>query len=137
MMSRFDRNLLIWRNNKSVVVGGTRRIYYENASFFGPFKGVIGIQPRSLKSVAIPLRSTNQYQTTSQLCVFCDPWSRVHLRDETSLKIVTEMVLFTFNWKEVSTKFRYKSIELIYTRRSLVYILATLTDMKTEFYVSL
>jgi hypothetical protein len=79
------------------VLGGTVRIYYENASVFGSFKGITGILPSSFKSVAILLRSTNQYQTTSQLCVYCDPWSRVYLRDETSLKIVTEMVLFTFS----------------------------------------
>jgi len=79
------------------VVDGTVCVYYENALVFGPFKGIIAMLLSSFKSVAILLRSTNQYQTTSPLCVFCEAWSRVHLRDETSLKIVTEMVLFTFN----------------------------------------
>jgi hypothetical protein len=72
-------------------------IYYENALVFGSFKGTTGMPPSIFKSAAILLHSTNQYQTTSQLCVFCDAWSSVRLRDETSLKIVTEMMLFTFN----------------------------------------
>jgi hypothetical protein len=71
-------------------------MYYENVLVFGSFKGIKRILPSSFKSVASPLRSTNQYQTSSQLCIFCGLWSRAHLREERSLKMVTEMVLFTF-----------------------------------------
>jgi len=106
-------------------------IYYENVLVFGSLKGTTRMPPSSFKPVAI-LRSTNQYQTTSQLCVFCDAWSRLRLRDETSLKIVTEIV-FLLSIENVSTKFRYKSIELMYARRSLLYISANLTDKNPCF----